>query len=136
LAAAQTKLQVVVSNRCSVAHTDPHNYLCVTIGCCVAEALKRRRAQRDERSLSEAASLESDSAVKAAQAEHTRAGIPLVVAQTEKVKADTKLSVANAYKVKKDADRPAPPAGPPAGGPAGPPAANHGAGSSVGGAER
>ena len=53
--------------------------------------------------LVEAAALESENAFKAAQAEHTRAGIPLVVAQTEKVKADTKLSTANAYKAKKDA---------------------------------
>jgi hypothetical protein len=72
------------------------------------EALKRRRAQQDTRTLSEAASVESDNNAKAAQAEHTRAGIPLVVAQTEKVKADTKLAVANAYKIKKDADKPVP----------------------------
>jgi|EP00966_Prymnesium_polylepis_P103592 hypothetical protein len=82
-----------------------------SLGCSaneITEALKRRRDQKDTQGLSEAAALESDNAVKAAQAEHTRAGIPLVVAQTEKVKADTKLSAANAYKTKKDADRPTP----------------------------
>lgn len=82
-----------------------------SLGCSaneITEALKRRRSQQDSQGLSEAAALESDNAVKAAQAEHTRAGIPLVQAQTDKVKADTKLAAANAYKAKKDADRPAP----------------------------
>jgi hypothetical protein len=82
-----------------------------SLGCSaneITEALKRRRTQQDAHGVSEAAALESENAVKAAQAEHTRAGIPLVQAQTEKVKADTKLSTANAYKAKKDADRPAP----------------------------
>eukprot|EP00966_Prymnesium_polylepis_P125632 2904564-Prymnesium_polylepis.1 len=79
-----------------------------SLGCSaneITEALKRRRSQQDTRGLSETAALESQNAVRAAQAEHTRAGIPLVAAQTEKVKADIELSAANAYKAKKDADR-------------------------------
>ena len=82
-----------------------------SLGCSaneITEALKRRRTQQDSNGLSEAAALESDSAVKAAQAEHTRAGIPLIQAQTDKIKADTKLLVDNAYKTKQDADRPVP----------------------------
>lgn len=82
-----------------------------SLGCSaneITEALKRRRTQSDTQGVSDAATAESDNAIKAAQAEHTRAGIPLIVAQTEKVKADTKLSTANAYKAKKDADRPTP----------------------------
>lgn len=74
-----------------------------SLGCSaneITEALKRRRAQQDVQGISDAATAASDNAVKAAQAEHTRAGIPLIQAQTEKVKADTKLTS------KKEADRP------------------------------
>jgi hypothetical protein len=82
-----------------------------SLGCSaneITEALRRMRGQKDAQGLNDAATLESDNALKSAQADHTRAGIGLVEAQVRKTEADTKLSVANAYKTKKDADKPAP----------------------------
>ena len=68
------------------------------------------RNQKGQRGLSESATLESDNALRAAQADHTRAGISLVEAQTKKTTADIKVAESQAYKNTKDAERPDKPA--------------------------